>query len=366
MINDRKDNKNKVYIIAEAGVNHNGSIEMAKQLVDVAVNAGADAVKFQTFKAEKMISRYAPKAAYQRKTTTENESQLEMVKKLEMDEDAHSTIIEYCRCRNIQFLSTPFDFDSIDLLAKKFDLPCLKISSGDITNGPFLLKAARTGKNIILSTGMSSLGEVEEALDILAFGYTGTGEKLSVPDYHDACQTEKAQFALKKKVKLLHCTSEYPAPFDEVNLRVLLTMHMAFGLPVGLSDHTLGITVPIAAVALGAQIIEKHFTLDKKLPGPDHKASLEPSELLEMVKAIRHVEMAIGHSRKIPTSSESKNRNIGRKSLVAAKTIQKGDIFTPDNLAIKRPGTGISPMRYWDLLGQHSTEDYSEDELIKQ
>ena len=365
MIDDQKNSKSSVYIIAEAGVNHNGSIEMAKQLIDVAAEAGADAVKFQTFKAERVISRYAPKAEYQKRTTTETESQLEMVRKLELDEQAHRILIDYCQLKEIYFLSSPFDFDSIDLLAKTFDLPCLKIGSGEITNGPFLLKAAMTGKNIILSTGMSTLGEVEEALGVLAFGYIGSGRDASVRRFRDAFQTEEAQRALKENVKLLHCTSEYPAPFEEVNLAVLETMRLAFGLPVGLSDHTQGIAVPIAAVALGASIIEKHFTLAKTLPGPDHKASLEPYELKEMIKSIRQVETALGSSMKIPTRSESKNRDMARKSLVAAKLIQKGDIFSPENLAIKRPGTGISPINYWDLLGKRSDKDYSEDELIR-
>jgi N-acetylneuraminate synthase len=364
MMTDQKISNNSVYIIAEAGVNHNGSIEMAKELIESAAAAGADAVKFQSFKAEKLISRFAPKAEYQKKATNETESQLGMVKKLELDEDAHIILIDHCRLKKIKFLSTPFDFDSIDLLAKTFDLPCLKISSGDITNGPFLLRAARTGKQIILSTGMSTLGEVEEALGVLAFGYTNSSEEISTKRFHDALISEDAQMSLRKYVRLLHCTSEYPAPFEEVNLRVLQTMRGAFGLPVGLSDHTPGIAVPIAAVALGAEIIEKHFTLDNNLPGPDHKASLEPNELMEMVKAIRQVETAMGHARKIPTPSESKNRDIGRRSLVAAKSIQKSDIFTPDNLAIKRPGTGISPMLYWDYLGKRSDKDYSEDELI--
>lgn len=364
MITDRKNSKSSVYIIAEAGVNHNGSIEMAKHLINVAAEAGADAVKFQTFNAEKVISRFAPKAEYQKKTTTDTESQLDMLKKLELDEAAHRILIDHCRLRKIQFLSTPFDFDSIDLLAKTFDLPCLKIGSGEITNGPLLLEAARTSKRIILSTGMTTLGEVEEALGVLAFGYTSGGEKASMKSFRIAFQTEEAQRALKENVKLLHCTSEYPAPFEEVNLAALETLRLAFGLPVGLSDHTPGIAVSIAAVALGASIIEKHFTLDKTLPGPDHKASLEPYELKEMVKSIRQVETALGNSMKIPTRSESTNRDMARKSLVAAKSIKQGDIFSQENLAIKRPGTGISPMYYWDLLGKISDKDYSEDELI--
>ncbi|MFH1079098.1 MAG: N-acetylneuraminate synthase [Pseudomonadota bacterium] len=364
MSDDRKNSRNSVYIIAEAGVNHNGNIEIAKRLIDVAAEAGADAVKFQTFKAQKMISRQAPKAQYQKKGTAKTESQLEMVRKLELDEPAHRLLIEHCRLRGVQFLSTPFDFDSIDLLAKTFALPCLKIGSGEMTNGPFLLKAAATGKRILLSTGMSTLGEIEEALGVLAFGYTGSGLDASLKGFRAAFQAARGQRALKENVKLLHCTSEYPAPFEEVNLGVLKTMRLAFGLPVGLSDHTPGTAVSIAAAALGAVVIEKHFTLDRNLPGPDHGASLEPDELKEMVKSIRQVETALGGFLKIPTRSETKNRAAARKSLVAARPIRRGDRFSSENLAMKRPGTGISPMDYWDLLEKSSDRDYAEDELI--
>lgn len=364
MNTNHRNNTSPVYIIAEAGVNHNGSIEMAKELVDVAAHAGADAVKFQTFKAEEVISRHAPKAEYQKKTTTETESQLEMVKKLELDEDAHRLLIEHCRSRNIQFLSTPFDFDSINLLAHKLNLPRLKIPSGEITNGPFLLHIARTGKPVILSTGMSTLGEVETALGVLAFGYLFNSDQPSPEKFHDAYCSEDGCKIIEGKVVLLHCTTEYPAPFNEVNLRAMATMRTDFGVPVGLSDHTSGIAVPIAAVALGATIIEKHFTLDKNLPGPDHKASLEPDELKAMVTAIRQVEKTLGNGLKVPSPSELKNREIARKSLVAAKPILKGTVFSQENIMMKRPGTGISPMYYWDLLGKKSDKDYSEDELI--
>jgi N-acetylneuraminate synthase len=364
MIDDRKNFNKSVYIIAEAGVNHNGSLEMAKRLIDVAAEAGADAVKFQTFKAEKVISRYAPKAEYQKKTTTETESQLEMVKKLELDENAHRLLIEHCQARNIQFLSTPFDFDSIDLLANKLDLPRLKIPSGEITSGPYLLHIARTGKPIILSTGMSTLDEIETALGVLAFGYLLIKKRPSPEEFHDAYCSQAGRKIIEEKVTLLHCTTEYPAPFNEVNLRAMATMRNAVGLPVGLSDHTPGIAVSIAAVAMGAAVIEKHFTLDKNMPGPDHKASLEPDELKEMVTAIRQVENAFGIGQKVPSPSEFKNRDIARKSLVASKPICKGDVFTQENLTMKRPGTGISPMHYWDLLEKISDKDYSEDELI--
>ncbi len=361
----KRENRHKsVYIIAEAGVNHNGSIEMAKQLIDVAAHAGADAVKFQTFKAEKVISRHAPKADYQKKTTAETESQLEMVKKLELDEAAHHILIEHCQSRHIEFLSTPFDFDSIDLLVQKLNLPRLKIPSGEITNGPYLLHIARTGKPVILSTGMSTLGEIETALGVLAFGYLSKNEQPSLEKFHDAYCSEAGRKMIEEKVILLHCTTEYPAPFEEVNLRAMDTMRAAFGLPIGLSDHTLGIAVPIAAVALGAAVIEKHFTLDCNLPGPDHKASLEPEELKSMVTAIRQVEAALGNGQKMPAPSEWKNREIARKSLMAARPIQKGELFTEDNIAIKRPGAGLSPMSYWSSLNRKAQENYEVDEMI--
>ncbi len=358
------DLNNRCYIIAEAGVNHNGSIKMALQLIDIAAAAGADAVKFQTFKAEKVISKYAPKAAYQQKTTAKNESQLEMVKKLELNEADHHKLIKHCQRRKIEFLSTPFDFESIDLLAHHLNLPKLKIPSGEIANGPYLLHVAQTGKPVILSTGMSTLGEVETALGVLAFGYLNKKDKPSLEKFQDVFCTDKGQKVLKEKVVLLHCTTEYPAPFDEVNLRAMETMRVAFGLPVGLSDHTPGISVPIAAVALGASVIEKHFTLDRNLPGPDHKASLEPDELKAMVVGIRNVELAIGNGQKIPTISELKNRDVARKSLVATEVICKGEIFSVSNLAMKRPGKGISPMQYWALIGEESKKDYDADEII--
>lgn len=357
-------NEHKTYIIAEAGVNHNGSLEMAMKLIDVAADAGADAVKFQTFKAEKVISKYAPKSEYQKKTTAETESQLDMVKKLELDEDAHRILIEHCRSRNIEFLSTPFDFESIDLLAHKLDLPRLKIPSGEITNGPYILHIAKTGKPVILSTGMSTLDEVETALSVLAFGYLHNHDKPSLERFHNAYCSEAGREIVEEKVILLHCTTEYPAPFEEVNLRAIQTMRTAFGLPVGLSDHTPGIAVPIAAVSLGATVIEKHFTMDRNLPGPDHKASLEPDELKSMVTAIRDVEAAMGNGQKVPMTSEFKNRDIARKSLVAAKPIHAGETFLAANLTMKRPGKGLSPMRYWELIGEKSKKDYDMDEII--
>jgi len=333
---------NKTYIIAEAGVNHNGSLKLAQKMIDVAVDAGADAVKFQTFKAEKVVSRYAPKAEYQKKTTGADESQLEMVKKLELDEVAHKELLACCRSRNIQFLSTPFDLESIDLL-NKLGLEIFKIPSGEITNLPYLRKIGALKKEIILSTGMSDLGEIENALNVL----TGTGTKL-------------------KDITILHCHTEYPTPMKDVNLNAMQTIKYAFpGIHVGYSDHTEGIEVPIAAVAMGAAIIEKHFTLDKNMEGPDHKASLEPDELTAMVKAIRNIETALGTGIKKPSSSELKNKTIARKSIVAARNICKGESFTEENLTVKRPGTGITPMRWDEVIGQLVQKDYKQDDMVE-
>jgi N-acetylneuraminate synthase len=354
-----------VFIIAEAGVNHNGSLELAQQLVDAAVEAGADAVKFQTFKSEKVVSRFASKAEYQTRNTGTKESQLEMVKKLELDEKQHMVLAEQCRKRGIEFMSTPFDLDSVDFLAKVVNVSRLKIPSGEITSGLMLLKFARTGKPIILSTGMSTLDEVETALGVLAFGLINSQEKPSIEAFKEAYLSREGQSLLKDKVSLLHCTTEYPAPFDEVNLKAMDTLRDKFALSVGYSDHTRGIAVPIAAAARGAVIIEKHFTLDRNLPGPDHKASLEPGELRQMVNSIRQIELALGNGIKQPTASELKNITVARKSLVAIKEIKKGELFTEDNLGVKRPGTGLSPLEYWNLLGKKADKDYMSDEVIE-
>ena len=358
-------NSHSTYIIAEAGVNHNGSLEMAQKLVDVAASAGADAVKFQTFKAENLAGRNAPKAEYQNQTTDRAESQFEMLKKLELDESAHKVLWEQCRARGIEFLSTPFDFESLDLLARQLDLPRLKLPSGEITNAPLLLAAARTGKSIILSTGMSTLGEIEIALGVLAFGYTQPTATPSIASFEEAYCSEEGQIALRKNISLLHCTTEYPTPFEDVNLRAMDTLQNAFGLSVGFSDHTEGIAIAIAAVARGASIIEKHFTLDRTLPGPDHKASLQPGELEEMVQAIREVEGALGSAIKKPAPSEVKNKTIARKSLVAACSIRKGEAFTTENLAARRPGSGVSPLHYWDWLERVADRDYQADEPVQ-
>ena len=350
------------YIIAEAGVNHNGSVDMARELVDVAASAGADAVKFQTFRAERLVGKTAQKAEYQKQTTGSEESQFAMIKKLELDLETHRVLQQHCRERGIEFLSTPFDMESVDLLAG-LGVSRMKVPSGEITNALLMLKIAGAGLPVILSTGMSTLGEVEQALAVLAFGFAGTGQP-SPAAFAGAYVSDEGQEALRKHVTLLHCTTEYPAPFADVNLRAMDTLHTAFGLPVGYSDHTEGIAVPIAAVALGAQVVEKHFTLDRTLPGPDHKASLEPAELAAMVRSIREVEQSLGSPLKAPAASELKNMSIARRSLVAACPIAEGEVFTEDNLVVKRPGNGMSPMLYWQVLGTTAQRSYAEDELI--
>ena len=333
---------NNTFIIAEAGVNHNGSLEMAFRLIDVAVAAGADAVKFQTFKADKIIAVNAPKADYQKETTGSDESQLEMVKKLELDETAHIRLHQYCQHKGIQFLSTPFDLESIDLL-NRLGLEIFKIPSGEITNLPYLRKLGALKKRLILSTGMADLGEIEDALDVL----TESGTPL-------------------ENITVLHCNTEYPTPFEDVNLRAMLTIRNAFpGISVGYSDHTTGIEVPIAAVAMGATVIEKHFTLDRNLPGPDHRASLEPHELAAMISAIRNIEKALGTGIKKPSPSELKNNLVARKSIVAAAPIKKGETFTEMNITVKRPGTGINPMRWDEIIGRKAAKPYRKDELIE-
>lgn len=355
---------NQTYIIAEAGVNHNGDISLAKKLIEAAAEAGADAVKFQTFKADLLVSPQAAKAEYQQKTTDDGESQYKMLKKLELDKSAHEILINHCRKHDIQFLSTPFDHESAELLSTDFDLPFIKIPSGEITNAPLLLKIAQTGKPVILSTGMSTLGEIEEALGVLAFGYLD-GDKPSTSAFRAAYFCDAGQIVLKARVSLLHCTTEYPAPVEEVNLKAMDTMRHAFGLPVGFSDHTAGIAISLAAVARGASILEKHFTLDRNLPGPDHKASLEPSELKEMVSSIRQIEKAIGTGHKLPSQSEIKNIAVARKSLVSGRRIEKGEALTVENLVTKRPGSGISPMRYWDYIGRNADKMIDRDEQIQ-
>jgi N,N'-diacetyllegionaminate synthase len=331
----------KVFIIAEAGVNHNGSPELAKKLIDVAVEAKVDAVKFQTFKTELCISKNAVKADYQIENTNDaTETQYEMVKKLELSEEMHHELISYCNSKNIMFLSTPFDHDSIELL-NNLGLEIFKIPSGEITNLPYLRHIGKLNKQVILSTGMADIGEIEDALDILI--YAGTK---------------------KENITILHANTMYPTPMEDVNLKAMVTIGHTFDCKYGYSDHTLGIEVDIAAVAMGASCIEKHFTLDKTMEGPDHKASLEPEELKAMVEAIRNIELALGSSIKKPSQSETPNIQVARKSIIANCNINKGEIFTEDNLTIKRPGNGINPMRWDEIIGTIASRDYNEDELI--
>lgn len=330
---------NRVFIIAEAGVNHNGDINIARRLVDEAVKAGADAVKFQTFKAESLVCKNASKAEYQLGTTDKNETQFEMLKKLELTDEMHIQLMDYCRAKNIMFLSTPFDIGSLYYLVDH-GLDIIKLPSGEITNYPLLREAGKTKKKIILSSGMSTLEETGSAVQILM---------------ENGC----------RDLIVLHCNTEYPTPYQDVNLQAMVTMKEKLGVKVGYSDHTQGIEVAVAAAALGAEVIEKHFTLDRNMDGPDHKASLEPGELREMVKAIRNIELALGDGKKTPSDSEKKNINIVRKSIVAKCDIKAGSRFSENSLTTKRPGTGISPMEWEKVIGQTAKRDFRADEMIE-
>jgi len=330
----------KVFIIAEAGVNHNGSLKIAKKMIDVAINAGADAIKFQTFRAEALVSKFASKARYQKKTTSRDESQLEMLKKLELGLNFHKELIKYCREKKIMFLSSPFDLESIDLLVR-LGLRIFKIPSGEITNLPYLRKIGALRRKIIMSTGMATLVEVKDALDILV----QSGTK-------------------KKDIVVLHCNTAYPTPFKDANLLAMVKIRDVLGVEIGYSDHTRGIEAAIAATALGAVVIEKHFTLDRKMPGPDHKASLDPDELKRMVDAVRNVEEVMGSGVKQTSPSEKANIGVVRKSIIARVNIKKGEHFTERNLAVKRPGTGVSPMRWHAVLGRVAKKDFYQDDLI--
>lgn len=333
--------KHKTLIIAEAGVNHNGDLDLAKQLIDAAADAGADLVKFQTFNANRQVTLTAKKADYQAQTTDSTETQHAMLHRLELTEAMHHQLIAHCAKRNIGFFSTGFDIESVDLLVS-LGQDHFKIPSGEITNLPYLRHIGQHGKTVILSTGMATLGEIEAAIEVL--------EQAGTP---------------RSKLTVLHCTTEYPTPMTEVNLRAMQSIHAAFGVAVGYSDHTKGIEVAIAAVAMGATVIEKHFTLDRNLPGPDHKASLEPAELKAMVTAIRNIEVALGDGIKRLTPSEARNKPVARKSLVASRAIKAGEVFTTANLTTKRPGTGISPMRWDETIGRAAQRDYIADELIE-
>jgi N,N'-diacetyllegionaminate synthase len=333
--------KQPTLIIAEAGVNHNGDLQIAKRLVDAAAAAGADVVKFQTFNASRQVTRNAKKTDYQIQTTDSSESQHTMLQRLELSEAMHHQLIEHCASSQIGFFSTGFDIECVDLLVS-LGQEQFKIPSGEITNLPYLRHIGQLGKKIILSTGMSTLGEIEAAIDVL--------EQAGTP---------------RSMLTVLHCTTEYPTPMAEVNLRAMQNIRTAFGVDVGYSDHTPGIEVAIAAVAMGASVIEKHFTIDRALPGPDHQASLEPAELKAMVAGIRNIEAALGDGIKRLTPSESKNKPVVRKSLVASRTIKAGEVFTSENLTVKRPGTGVSPMRWDEFLGNKAKRDFAADELIE-
>lgn len=330
---------NKVLIIAEAGVNHNGDIKIAKKMIDAAVVCGVDIIKFQTVKVEALVTRNAEQADYQINNTKNRESQMEMLKKITMPYHDFDEIYEYCRYKGVQFLSTPFDLESVEFL-KKYKMPFWKIPSGEITNYPYLVAIAKTGKNIVMSTGMSDLVEIEEALEVLR--NNGCGD-----------------------ISLLQCNTEYPTPMEDANLLAMSTLRKKFHVRVGYSDHTEGIEAAIAAVAMGACIIEKHFTLDRNMVGPDHKASLEVQELARLVTTIRNVEKAIGDGVKKPSESEKKNIKIARKSIVAKRDIRKGEIFTEENITTKRPGNGISAIKWNEIIGNYAERDFCEDELIE-
>ena len=357
-----------VYVIAEAGVNHNGDLRLAFKLIDSAVESGANAIKFQTFKTENLVTKNALKANYQKRTTSKNESQFSMLKNLEITNKDHYKLVEYCNNKGIKFLSTAFDLESLNFLVNDLGLDVLKISSGEITNSIMLLACARTNCDLIISTGMSTLGEIEDALSVISFGLI-YGKNMDVKPSHDnfrlAYMSQDGQELLKKKVTLLHCTTEYPAPLNDINLKSMITINNSFGLKVGFSDHSKGILAPIVATSIGAVLIEKHFTLDKTLPGPDHASSLNPIELKKMVESIRVAEKILGNGVKGPKISELNNLETARKSIVAASSIKKGDFFTKDNITSKRPATGISPMKYWDLLGTKCQSDYESDEVIR-
>ena len=354
----------KTFLIAEAGVNHNGSIELAKKLIDAAVMAGADAVKFQSFVASSIVTAGASKAEYQITNTGSKESQLEMLKKLELSHSQQRELHQYCQRSGIQFLSTPFDTASLNFLTADLGLETIKVGSGELTNAPFLFEVARLAKNIILSTGMSTIDEVADALGVIAFVMTDS-KNPSVSSFKSALASSEGRKAVTSKVTLLHCTTDYPTVPSDVNLQAMLTLREKFDCQVGFSDHSVGIHLAVAAVAMGATVIEKHLTIDRDLPGPDHKASLEPNEFKNLVDQVRDLENAFGDGIKRPTEVELKNKKIARRSLVALKAIKTGDIFTSENVSIKRPGTGRSPFEYWSLLGTKATSDIAENEVIQ-
>ena len=360
-------NVNKVYVIAEAGVNHNGDLQQAFKLIDVAVKASADAIKFQSFKANNVASFAAQKADYQKKTTSKFQSHLEMLKNLELNEDDFFKINDYCKNKNIDLIVSAFDHDSLQFITDKLGVSILKIPSGEITNGPFLLTHSLKGLDIILSTGMSTLNEIKLALSILAFGFVNSNNnkiKPSLKNFKKAYNSFLGKKLLKEKVTILHCTSEYPAPIVDINLNAMINIRDSYNLSVGYSDHSEGYLVSIVAASMGAKIIEKHFTSDKNMKGPDHKASLNPKELKTMIEMIRKIEIIKGSSNKELYKSEQKNVSIVRKSLVAKNKIRSGEIFSSNNITFKRPFNGKSPMEYWQMIGTRAEKDYEEDEPI--
>jgi len=355
----------KVFIIAEAGVNHNGSLKLAKQMVDRAADTGVDAIKFQSFKTEDLVLGSSPKANYQLQNTASNESQFQMLKKLELSKEAQQQLFDYCLKKDIGFLSSPFDMESCSFLIETLGLKTIKLGSGELTNAQLLYYIAQQKVNIILSTGMSNIAEIKKTLALLAFAYTNNGENIPCSEnFHTALKTPEGIHALEQYVKLLHCTTEYPCPVDEVNLNVISTLSKYFTLPVGYSDHTQGFHISLAAVAMGATIIEKHFTLDRNLPGPDHKSSIEPDELSIMVKQIRDIEKGMGISKKQASKSELKNRPIARKGIYARGNINKGEILTADNICVKRPEAKTSALLYWDILGKKADKNYKNEDPI--
>lgn len=351
----------RTFFIAEAGVNHNGSVDLAMRLVDVAAEAGADAVKFQSFRAAQLVSRHAEKAGYQKATTLADESQLAMLQRLELSESEQRAVAAHASARGIRFMSTPFDISSLEVLLSLGVSP-IKVSSGDVTYAQLLHAIGASDQAAILSTGMCTLGDVESALAVLASGYLSARGETATPA--EALRSAAGQAVLRANVTLLHCTTEYPAPFQAVNLHAMATLRDAFGLPVGYSDHTAGTAVALAAVALGARVIEKHYTLDRAMDGPDHAASLEPRELGELVRAVRDVEVALGRPQKLPSGAEIPNLAVARRSLVATRAIRAGETFDSTNLGAKRPGTGISAMRFSEWLGKTADRDYDDDALI--
>lgn len=361
-----KDHKPVTYVIAEAGVNHNGSADLAYKLIDAAFYAGADAVKFQTFKTEKLLTKDAKKANYQIQSTGEIESAYQMLKKLELKQSTFVNLAKYAKKLKIDFLSTAFDEDSLSFLVNTLGLKVLKIPSGELTNAPLVLAHARTKRDIILSTGMATLDEIRSALGVIAYGYFESDINInpSIKKFQEAYASKSTKSLIKEKVTILHCTTEYPAPLEEINLSALESLSNEFGVKIGYSDHTKGIIVPPVAVALGAKVIEKHFTLDRDMPGPDHQASIQPNELKKMIENIRDIEKSMGSGVKEPSISEFANKEIARKSIVAESKIKKGEIFNKNNISIKRPGGGISPYKYWEFLGRISKNDYDDGDII--